>query len=244
MSAPHQQSSARLRGGSRPRGILASLLLCASLAACTAQGPPTAAPSGGIPDATPLPLNGYIDAGTYVVTLPDFTVPFEVTVPDGWFVVDGWRLNREEGDVREVFLTFLNPAYVPSDGCAWSTPIPRVEPSIEAFVDGLVTQKSTTTSTPTEVMVGDYRALEFDYAVEGGIESGDCRAGHVCVYAETPDDCASWYMSVLQRETYRVVDVHGERAVLSVGENDDVTDPALVQEARDVFDSIVFVPSD
>jgi hypothetical protein len=169
-----------------------------------------------------------------------FIVPFEVTVPEGWRVVDGWRLNREVDGRREVFLTFLNPAYVPADGCAWSTPVPGVEPSIEGFVDALVAQKSTTTSVPTEVMVGDYRALEFDYSVESGIENQDCRAGHVCVYAETPGDCASWYMSVLQRETYRVVDLHGERAVLSVGENDDVTDPALMQEAHAVFDSIVF----
>ncbi len=240
MATPHQQSSAHLGGASRLRSLLAALLLCASLAACTAAGPPAAPTSE--PAATPLPLDGYIDAGTYVVT--GFTVPFEVTVPDGWRVVDGWRLNREADGRREVFLTFLNPAYVPADGCAWSIPVPEVEPSIEAFTDALVAQKSTTTTVPTEVMVGDYRALEFDYAVESGIEDRDCRAGHVCVYAETPDDCASWYMTVLQHETYRVVDLHGERAVLSVGENDDVTDAALVQEAQEVFDSIVFRAED
>lgn len=237
MYTPRPPAGARLRGATRLPGLLIALVLCSSLAACTAAGTPPAPPTGEAA-ATPLPLNGSIDAGTYVVT--GFTIPFEVTVPDGWRAVDGWRLNREVDGRREVFLTFLNPAYVPADGCAWSTPIPEVEPSIEGFVDALVAQKSTTTSTPTEVMVGDHRALEFDYAVEPGVKSGDCRAGHVCVYAETPDDCSSWYMSVLQRETYRVVDLHGERAVLSVGENDVETDPAVLQEAHDVFDSIVF----
>ncbi|WP_461172311.1 hypothetical protein M1D93_15130 [Arthrobacter sp. Z1-9] len=40
----------------------------------------------------PLPDSGDIDAGTYLVT--GFTVPFEVTVPDGWSTGDGDGLLR------------------------------------------------------------------------------------------------------------------------------------------------------
>ena len=51
-----------------------------------------------------------------------------------------------------------------------------------------------------------------------------------------------WYTSpVAQRETYRVLDLDGDRAILTVGEFDDKTDAALVAEAQAVFDSITFV---
>ncbi len=235
------QPDARHGGTLRQLSLVVALLLCAPLAACTAAGPPAAGPPAAGPTAqpasTPLPLNGDLDAGTYVVT--GFTVPFEVTVPEGWRILDGWRLIRQ-APAMEVFVTFLNPAYVPPDACDWAPPIPEVEPTIEGFVDALVAQKSTTTTTPVEVMVGDFRTLEFDYRVEDGVDDSNCRAHHVCVYAEEPSDCARWYIDVAERETYRVIDLSGERAVLSVGQYSDVVDPALVQEAQEVFDSIVF----
>ena len=237
MYTPRPQSESPHGGRSRWLGLVAAFLLCTGLVACTAAQPPTAAPTEQT-ESRPLPLNGDLEAGTYVVT--GFTVPFEVTVPDGWRILDGWRLIRET-TAMEVFVTFLNPAYVPADACEWSPPIPQVEPTIEGFVDALVAQTSTTTTTPAEFMMGDFRGLEFDYAVESGVEDDDCRAGHICVYAEASDDCARWYIEVEERETYRVIDLSGERAVLSVGQYRDEVDPALVEEARAVFDSIVFV---
>ncbi len=50
--------------------------------------------------------------------------------------------------------------------------------------------------------------------------------------------------SVGERETYRVVDLNGERAVIAVGHCDESVDPALIEEARAVFDSIEFVGPD
>ena len=227
-------------GQSRQLRLVAALLMCAGLVACTAAQPPAEAPRAQA-ESTPLPLNGDLEAGTYVVT--GFTVPFEVTVPDGWRIHDGWRLIRET-TANGVFVTFLNPAYVPADACEWSPPIPQVEPTIEGFADALVAQTSTTTTTPSELMLGGFRGLEFDYAVESGVEDDDCRAGHICVYAEASNDCARWYIHVTERETYRVIDLSGERAVLSVGQYRDKVDPALVEEARAVFDSIVFTPGE
>jgi hypothetical protein len=236
MSASQRQHHSRLKGASRLVGLVAALLVWTSLVACTAAGPPTAAPTAQT-ESTPLPLDGDLDAGTYVVT--GFTVPFEVTVPAGWRIHDGWRLIRE-APAMEVFVTFLNPAYVPADACVWSPPIPKVEATVKGFVDALVDQTSTTTTAPTEIMVGDYAGLEFDYAVESGVGDSGCRSGHVCVYAEEPKSCARWYISVAERETYRVVDLGGERAVISVGQYREEVDPALIEEARAVFDSIVF----
>ena len=96
------------------------------------------------------------------------------------------------------------------------------------------------TTPPTEVAVGDYRGVEFDIWVDEDIDNSDCRGSHVCIYGEASNDCARWYMSVDERETYRVVDLHGDRAVLSVGQYTDDVDDVWLQEARAVFDSIVF----
>ena len=199
----------RARGSSARR----RMLLCAALPRAPRRAPVPRSDRRAEHGRSPPPEDGYIDAGTYVVT--GFTVPFEVTVPDGWRVMDGWRLKRDRPDGRGVFLTFLNPAYVPADGCAWSTSS-EVEPSVEGFVDALVAAASTTTTVPTEVMVGDYRALEFDFAVESDID----------IETAAPLTCASTRRHRLAHGIPRPccstrlprVDLHGERAVLSVGQ--------------------------
>ena len=43
-----------------------------------------------------------------------------------------------------------------------------------------------------------------------------------------------------ERETYRVVDLNGQRAVIGVGQLHEPINPELTREARAVFDSIVF----
>ncbi len=242
MSTQRQQPGTRHTGPMRQLAIATALLLCAGLGACTAIPWPAAAPTEGSAEVPALPNEAELDAGTYRVTT--FAVPFEVTVPDGWRIVGGWRLIRATpGEEHSAFLTFLRSSYVPADACETSSPIPEVESTIEGFVDALVAQSSTTTTAPIEVMVSDYRALEFDLAVEGDVDIVDCRSEHVCVHSESPS-CTRWYTSVTERETYRVVDLGSQRAVLSVGQYDDDVDDAVMQEARAVFDSIVFKPSE
>ena len=46
------------------------------------------------------------------------------------------------------------------------------------------------------------------------------------------------------RETYRAVDLNGERAVIELGQSHESIDPALIEEARAIFDSIEFVGPD
>ena len=54
--------------------------------------------------------------------------------------------------------------------------------------------------------------------------------------------CSRWYSSsVAQRETYRVLDLDGERAILTSGEFDGNTDAALMEEAQAVLESIRFI---
>ena len=169
------------------------------------------------------------------------TVPLEVTVPDGWTYVHDRALRKDVGDAEGVFVWFDRATHVPTDACEWPGTITKVAPSVAAFADALAAQESTATTAPIEVTVGDYRGVEFDFSVEGVDDLTDCSDDKICIHSESVS-CTRWYnSSVAQRETYRVLDLDGDRAILTVGEFDDQTEATLAEEARAVFDSIRFV---
>ena len=84
MSIQRQHSTARRAVRRGMLGLAAAILICAGLGGCTAVQPPTAAPTA--PErgrrSRCRTRDAELDAGTYLVDA--FTVPFEVTVPDGW----------------------------------------------------------------------------------------------------------------------------------------------------------------
>jgi hypothetical protein len=230
-----RRSGAR-HGGRLHVAVAVAVLLCCGLAACTGAESPSPASTAEADTIAPFPQSGRIDAGTYVVT--GYTVPFEITVPDGWETFDGGAGLSEEG---EVYLTFWPTPYVPTDACAWKGTLVHIDPTAEAFVDAVTAQTSTASTPPVEVMVGDYSGFEFDLSMEGDVESSDCDSGQLCIYSDSAQDCnGRSYQTVGDRETYRVVDLNGERAVIVVGQFDESIDPALTKEARAVFDSIEF----
>jgi len=235
MSAQHQHSNARLTGRWRPLGLAAVLLLSVGLGACAALQPPSAAPTAA---AVPLPYDGEVDAGTYIGS--GYPVPFEITVPDGWEMKDGWLLIKGGDDPEAVFLNFLLPRYVPTDACAGSRTLAEVEPTVQAFADALAAQSSTTTTAPVDVAVGDYAGVEFDLSVDSGIDIADCASSHICIHSETSGHCTRYYQSVDRGETYRVIDLNGDRVVMTRGQ-DKGAPAAWLEEARAVFDSITFV---
>jgi len=226
---------------SRRVGVAVAVLACVGLAACTAAEPPSPASTAEADTIAPFPERGVIDPGTYLVT--GYPVPFEITVPDGWETFDeGAGLAKE----RVVFLTFWHTPYVPTNACAWRDALVHIDPTAEAFVDAMTAQTSTASTPPVKVMVGDYSGLEFDHAAESDVDITDCDDGTLCIYSDSTQDCEGRRMSVTagDRDTYRVVDLNGERAVIAVGQFDESIDPALTKEARAVFDSIEFVAPD
>jgi hypothetical protein len=226
---------------SRRVGVAVALLTCVGLTACTATEPPSPASTAEADTIAPLPKRGDLDPGTYLVT--GYPVPFEITVPDGWGSFDDGSGVANEGGVVYVF--FYPTPYVPTDACAWQGALVQIDPTAEAFVDAMTAQTSLASTPPIEVMVGDYSGFEFDLSMEGDVESSDCDGDQICIYSASAQDCdGRYYTGVLERETYRVVDLNGERAVIAVGHWDESVDPALIEEARAVFDSIVFVGPD
>ncbi|MDQ0673159.1 hypothetical protein QFZ36_000720 [Pseudarthrobacter siccitolerans] len=241
MWTSNRRSRATHGGRSHPIGVAVAVLACVGLSACTAAEAPSPASTTEARTVAALPATGDIDAGTYLVT--GFTVPFEITVPDGWSTLEGDGLGKDDPDhpgEDAVFLTFWPTDYVPTDACAWRGSLVEVDPSAEAFVDAMTAQTSTASTPPVEVVVGDYSGFEFDHSVEGDVDITACDEGKFCVRSDESDICTRWYSSVAERETYRVVDLNGERAVIGVTYFHESINPELTREARAVFDSIAF----
>ena len=97
--------------------------------------------------------------------------------------------------------------------------------------------------------VGDAEGVFVWFGRATYVPSGACRWPGTITEVRTLDQrrpesasCTRWYnSSVAQRGTYRVLDLDGERAILTFGEFDGNTDAALVEEAQAVFDSIRFI---
>lgn len=232
---------------SRQVGVAVALMACVGLAACTAAEAPSPASTAEADPIAPFPQSGAIAAGTYLVT--GYPVPFEITVSDGWETFDGASLGADDPDLPNswnIALFFYPVTYVPTDACAWRGAIVQIDPRAEAFVDAMAAQASTVSTPAIEVMVGDYSGFEFDHAPESGVDFTDCDLRKLCVYAGSAEDCHGGraYETVGERETYRVVDLNGERAVIALVQPDESIDPALRREARAIFDSIQFVGPD
>jgi len=227
-------------GGRSQLAVAIALLACLGLSACTAAETPSPASTAEAETIAPFPESGGIDPGTYLVT--GYPVPFEITVPDGWESFDGGA-GLDKGGV--IYLTFWPTPYVPTDACAWQGTLVQIDPTAEAFVDAMTAQTSTVSTPAVEVMVGDFSGFEFDHAAESDVDFTACDSGRLCVYSDSAQGCdGRSYLTVGDRETYRVVDLNGERAVIAVGQFDESVDPTLIEEARAIFDSIVFVRPD
>lgn len=228
----------------------------------TTEGP-SPAPTMEAGTVAPLPCSGDIgpgicdiDAGTYLV--PSFTEPFEITVPDGWFGGGGGvgKYDLDHLDEGAVFVGWWPADYVPTDACAWQDALVKLDPSAEAFVEAMTAQTSTASTPPVKVVLGDYSGFEFDHSVEGDVDITACDRGKFCIHSEFSNECSRWYSTQNERETYRVVDLNGQRAVIWVVQYHPVLNPGLTREAwvalhppinpeltreaRAVFGSIVF----
>ena len=116
-----------------------------------------------------------------------YTVPFEVTVPDGWETGDGANLFKDDPNHPEdgaVFLVFWPGDHVPTDACAWEGALVQVGPTAEEFVDAMTAQTSAVSTTPVQVVVGDYSGLEFDHSVESDVDITGCDGGKFCVHSD------------------------------------------------------------
>ncbi|GAA3272990.1 hypothetical protein AAU01_28210 [Paenarthrobacter aurescens] len=190
-----------------------------------------------------LPESGDIDAGTYLVPVAGHKEPFEITVPGGWFALDGNSLAKDDpAHPAEwaVYLTLGSPDYVSKDACNWRGALADVGPADWAFIRAMAAQSSTASTPPVKVMVGDYPGFEFHHSVEGDVDVNACDGGQLCIHARHTQGCSRLYSTQNEHETYRVVDLNGKRAFVAVGYIDASINPELMREAHAVFDSMRF----
>jgi hypothetical protein len=138
--------------------------LPSALPTTEARTAPPTPESGDTRTVPPLPESGDIHAGTYLVPVAGYKEPFEMTVPDGWFALDGESLGKDDPDHPAewaVYLTLWPADYVPTNACAWVGALVEVDPSPKAFVDAMTAQTSTASTPPVEAMVGNYSGFEF-----------------------------------------------------------------------------------
>jgi hypothetical protein len=203
--------------------------------------PSTSSPTTEARTVPPPPESGDIDAGTYLVPIAGYKEPFQITVPDGWFALDGDSLGKDDPNHPaewDVYLTRWPAKYVAMDACRGALSDDGL--SAEAFVHAMAAQSSTTSTPPTKILVSNYSGFEFDHSVEGSVDIKACDGGKLCIHSETRSDCSRWYSTQNEHETCRVVDLNGQRAVVAVAHIDETINPELMREARAVFDSIVF----
>ncbi len=226
--------------------LLVAIALMGCLGGCESAPDDASLPSASSPTTEagtvpPLPDSDDIDAGTYLVT--SYTEPFEITVPDGWLSDGGDVLSKDDPDHPDegaVIVAWWPADYVPTDSCAWVGALVEVGPSAEAFVDAMTAQTSTVSTPPVEVVVGDYSGFEFDHSIEGDVDITACDRDKFCLHSGFSNECSRWYSTQDERETYRVVDLNGQRAVIWVTQFHESINSELTREARAVFDSIVF----
>ena len=228
-------------------GVAVAVVACVGLAACTAAESPSPASTAEADTIAPYPPpeSGVMDPGTYLVT--GYPVPFEFTVPDGWETFDGAGVGKDDPDLPDSWnatVLFYPAQYVPTDACAWQGTLVQIDPTAGAFVDAMTAQASTVSTPPVKVVVGDYSGFEFDYAVESDVDFTDCDGGRLRLLGFGAGLQRTRVHREGERETYLVVDLNGERAVIAVGQSHESMDPALIEEARAIFDSIVFVGPD
>jgi hypothetical protein len=157
----------------------------------------------------------------------DYAVPFEITVSAGWESF-GWGVLRSNPKEWEVFVNFLQPDRVATDGCAWRGTLVAIDPTPEAYAAAMVAQTSTETTSPVEVTMGDYSGLEFHYSVESDVDITRCTVEHICLFASVGDaDCGRVYSAITEHETERIIDLNGQLTLFAFGEFQPV-DPAIM----------------
>jgi hypothetical protein len=210
------------------------------------------APSASPPaEATPL-HDGLLTPGDYTVApfggaewapcgpaedrCPEASVDddlrFTFTVPDGWAGAplgsDIWLASFANSGPAGAGFLIGRGGWLSSDPCADEDPDVPVGPTVEDFVEALVSHPALEVGEPIDVSVGGYAGKYLD--LQAPADLSDCpyfRAWDPTFYAQGPSN--QWHIWVL--------DVDGVRVVIH-GSDYPGTAPERSEELRDIVESI------
>jgi hypothetical protein len=113
-------------------------------------------------------------------------------------------------------------------------------PTVADLAKALVAQKGATTSSPRPVTLDGHKGLYLDYQVSKGVDVRDCGAHAFDIFG-TETGGASWYLETArERAAIWILDVDGERLVLSWVAFPGVT-RAQMREMTEMAESARFV---
>lgn len=206
----------------------------------------------GLDDASPTPSStaaalqpGPLDPGRYVMDDPTRTsVPFAFTVPAGWTTRAGdFALFKHEDEPGGVGIFSFIVTHVYADACESAGTLTEVGPTVDDLADALANQAGSEAAAPVDLTIGGYAGVRIDMSPEAGLDGASCRHPDLLqIWAnEAETDFLAFGTDTLGSAPVYVIDVEGERVVLTAGGDTDAS-AADLAEIDAIIDSITFEP--
>jgi hypothetical protein len=152
--------------------------------------------------------------------LPDSPLA-ELDLPAGFSGNDAWVWVNDVPDDEWGAITLMSVGDVYPDPCTRVGDPAKVGPSVQDFAAALATQKvATTTARPVPVSLDGHDGVYLEKSVPDGFDVSKCRDEELILWTGTDESAGAEPGLVSQ---YWVMDVDGQRVVLSVTTSDDTT---------------------
>ena len=200
---------------------------------------PTTSPT---PSPRPVPASVALTPGTYRYDSSEFTpVGFTFTVQDGWTAQNGgWNIIKNIDEPGELGFASSILTSINADACAQQTALVDVGATVDELVNALVAQSGPLVTGPSDVTLGGYSGQRLEVMAKPGADLGNCNVPGALRLWE--DEARHFFVvGANQQSSIYVLDVGGERVVLTTLQND-ASSAADVAELSAIIDSIRFQP--
>jgi hypothetical protein len=217
------------------------LVLCTlvfTLAACgqpaatqpsaTATETPTNEPTATTPGSGDAPAAHTYQFNLNVIEAGAAEFPaFEITVPQGWQMVDGWIVNRPrpDRDIPPVAVQFWDVDQVYGHPCQWDGTLFQPGPTVDDLANALVDVPMRNATEPIEVTIDGYAGMYLEWSVPADLEViGDSEFPACDSTSEGHNDFLSWtgkgwgtdrfHQGAGQVDQLWILDIDGSRLVI------------------------------
>jgi hypothetical protein len=209
------------------------------------RGPDTA-PSSPTPSPAVSELHaGALDPGTYAMDDPARTpVRLVFTVPAGWSTRGGDLYTRKHSEQPgEVGFFSWVVTHVYADACNSAGTLTEVGPTVDDLVNALASQAGSAAAEPVGLSIGGYAGVRVDMSGDADLDAASCRVPNVLqIWAnEAETDFFAIGPDIVSASSVYIVDVEGERVVITAGGNTDASATDLA-ELDAIIASIRFEP--
>jgi len=222
--------------------LVVAIAVALLASACTADGPPTAAP-GASPQA--LPTSGDLDlkAGTYTFDNSNLGLPGKpfpvviITVPDSWSSF-GYGVHRYTDTPRYLAVSFWSVGDVYANGCHWLGPKIHPGPTVDDLAAVLTSRALRNATAAVAVSLGGYHGKYLEWFVPADIDFSNCDEGFFRSWTAT-NGGDRYQQGPGQIDRLWILDIQGHRLVIDVTYMPAASELDKVELGK-VVDSIAF----